>query len=262
MDERTQGALLLAVGGIALRLGLTDVALAYVKAGMQPLLVAAGAVLVGLGAHALWKAFRNPEPDRATTPDHAALHGYSALDPETDEPAADVHAHAHGPGSAWLLVLPLLALLLIAPPALGSYAAERQSDRPPVTDRTAYPPLPDPVDGAVELTLTEYAFRAIYDEDRSLEGERVRLVGFVSRSEQPGTYLLTRFRLQCCAADATAISVEVVGDRAWPADTWLEVEGRWRPHPDPEPAARFDQPPLLEALETREIPAPSQPYEY
>ena len=43
VDERTQGALLLAVGGIAIRLGVTDAALAYVKPGVQPAAQVAGA---------------------------------------------------------------------------------------------------------------------------------------------------------------------------------------------------------------------------
>lgn len=262
MDDRTQGALLLAVGGIALRLGFTDVALSYVKAGMQPLLVAAGLVLVALGAQALWHAFRSAEEDTATVPDHAALHGYAALDPETEEPAADAHAHAHAPTSAWLLVLPLLALLLIAPPALGAFAAERQSTRPPVTTQTAYPPLPDAVDGAVELSLLEFTFRAIYDDDRSLDGERVRMSGFVTSSDDAQTYLLTRFRLQCCAADATAITVEIAGDRQWPEDTWLEVEGYWEPRPDGDPQVVLTKPPMLRAERAHEIDPPSQPYEY
>lgn len=237
MNERTQGALLLAVGGIAVRLGLTDVALAYVKSGMQPLLVAAGAVLIALGVGSLRRAFRDPEP------------------------AAGEQEPQHGPAAAWLLVLPLLALLLIAPPALGSFAAERQSGRPPVSTETVFPPLPDPTVGAVELTLIEYVFRALYDEQRSLEGERVRLVGFVTRADGGDTYHLTRFRMNCCAADATAISVEIAGDRSWPADTWLEVEGSWEPRETAAGEQASEHVPLLRADSSTQIPEPAQTYE-
>jgi uncharacterized repeat protein (TIGR03943 family) len=243
MNDRTQGALLLAVGGIAVRLGLTDAALAYVKAGLPPFLVAAGLVLIALGAGALRRAFASPRP---------------APEPTSGD---DVEAgHEHGPAAAWLLVLPLFALLLIAPPALGSFAAERQSARPAVTSQTDFSPLPDPVDGAVELRLLEYVLRALYDEDGSLEGERVRLVSFVTRAGGDDTYHLTRFRMACCAADATAISVEVAGDRSWPADTWLEVEGHWesRAGADEDGDSRV---PLLRAASSREIPEPVQTYE-
>jgi hypothetical protein len=39
----------------------------------------------------------------------------------------------HGPRVAWLLALPPLALVLIAPPALGAFAASRQPTLPPPT---------------------------------------------------------------------------------------------------------------------------------
>jgi uncharacterized repeat protein (TIGR03943 family) len=259
MDDRTQAALLLAVGGIALRLGLTDAALAYIKASLQPWLAFSGAVLVLLGAAALWHTFRHGE-DGDAEPDHTALRGYETV----DRPAGAAHEHAHGPGVAWLLVLPLLALLLIAPPPLGAFAAGRQSSAPLQTTQTAYPPLADPAGGAVDLTVTEYVFRALYDEDRSLEGGPVRLSGFVTSTE-PGAepdYRLTRFTLNCCAADATAISVEVVGDQPRAEDTWLEIVGQWEPRPGVEPGEPTAEPPLLRADQVREIDTPSQPYEY
>lgn len=266
MDERTQGALLLAVGGIALRLGLTDVALAYVKTSMQPLLVLTGVVLIVLGLGSIVRAFRSPEASEEAEEeavDHAALHGYAAVHGDgEDELATEVHEHTHGASVAWLLVLPLLALLLVAPPALGAFAAGRQPTRPPVTTQTSYPPLPDPVDGAVPLTMSEYVFRALYDDDRSLEGERIRLTGFVTPNEDGEGYLLSRFTLSCCAADATAVNVQVLGDQDWPADTWLEVEGHWRPRPDADPGVPSLDPPLLDAEASRPIDPPAQPYEY
>lgn len=249
MDGRTQGALLLAVGGVALRLGLTDAALAYVKSGLQPLLVIAGAVLVVLGAATVLRSFRGGEE----------LHEHGG------DLGADLDGHgAHdGPRVAWLLVLPLLALLLIAPPPLGSFAAGRQSTRPPTTTQSGYPPLPDPVDGAVDLTLTEYVFRALYDRDQSLDGERIRLVGFVTVGEEADGYLLSRFRLNCCAADAQAVHVDVVGDAvARPGDTWLEVEGHWELRDGQEPGTPSDRPPLFVADSVRIVENPSQPYEY
>ncbi|HEV2870085.1 MAG TPA: TIGR03943 family protein, partial [Actinomycetota bacterium] len=96
-DRRTQAAMLLLVGGVALWLGLTDAALAYVRGALRPPLVASGVVLLGLALVAL----RGRDPG-----------GYG---------------HDHGaPRSGWLLALPVLVLLLVAPPALGSFAASRQ----------------------------------------------------------------------------------------------------------------------------------------
>jgi uncharacterized repeat protein (TIGR03943 family) len=268
MDDRTQGALLLAVGGICLRLGLTDVALAYVKAGLQPPLTISGVVLLVLGVGAIRRGFRADRGDAVATDDlattdHAALHGYAAELQEDEAVAEAAHDHGHGPAVAWLLVAPLLALLLIAPPPLGAFAAGRQSSRPPETTQTTYPPLPDAEDGAIPLRMTEFVFRALYDQDGSLEGARARLVGFVTPVDDGEGYLLTRFTLNCCAADATAVSVRVVGDPVpREPDTWLEVEGEWEPHARPDGAAFSHEPPVLRFDSAREVAEPSPPYDY
>jgi uncharacterized repeat protein (TIGR03943 family) len=250
MDERTQGALLLAVGGISVRLGVTDAALAYVKPGMQPLLAVAGVFLVVLGGLTVVRAFRGK-------PDPVDLHGH------TDDEILG-HQPGHGPAVAWLLTLPLLALLLVAPPPLGAFAASRQSDRPPTARETAFGALPPAgADGVVELPVSEYVYRALYDEAESLAGETVRLSGFVTPTEDPETaFMLTRFMLACCAADGQAINVAVRTDQpAPPADTWLEIDGTWEPRPGHVPGEYTPDPPLLQAETIREIEAPSQPYE-
>jgi uncharacterized repeat protein (TIGR03943 family) len=237
---------------MALYLGGSDAALAYVKAGLQPLLLASGAVLVGLGVVAAIRHGRDQNQNR-------------------DQP--------HGPGVAWLLALPPLALVLIAPPALGAFAASRQPVLAPPTiqagptdqasaggDQDWIPPLIPNGDGAaVPLTLAEYVIRD-YDAPHTLAGVRVRLVGFVT-PQQPGRdgYLLTRFAINCCAADATAYKVAVHGDPVPRGpDTWLEVEGRWQQRQrttggDAEQPS--EEPPLLLAESIRVIEQPTLPYE-
>jgi uncharacterized repeat protein (TIGR03943 family) len=116
----------------------------------------------------------------------------------------------------------------------------------------------------VPLTLAEYVVRD-YDAPRTLAGIRVRLVGFVT-PQQPGRdgYLLTRFAINCCAADATAYKVAVHGDPVPRGpDTWLEVEGRWqqRQHTDSDPEQPSEEPPLLLAESIRVIEQPTPPYE-
>jgi uncharacterized repeat protein (TIGR03943 family) len=246
-DRRSQAAVMFLVGAMALYLGGSDAALAYVKAGLQPLLLASGMILVGLGLVA------------------AARYG---RDRDGHQP--------HGPRVAWLLALPPLALVLIAPPALGAFAASRQSIQPPPTiqagptdqpapgtDPGQFPPLVPPGDdAAVPLTLAEYTVRD-YEEPHTLAGVRIRLVGFVTPQE-PGRdgYLLTRFAINCCAADATALKVTVRGDPVPRApDTWLEVEGRWQQRTSDDPNQPSSETPLLLAESIRVIEQPSPPYE-
>jgi uncharacterized repeat protein (TIGR03943 family) len=238
-DRRTQGAMLVLVGAVSLWLGLSQAALAYVRAGLRPPLTASGLVLLLLGLVALLR--RSAE-------------------------ATDGHTHAHGdhgPRSAWLLLLPVLVLVLVTPPALGSYAASRQ---PPGTNGGSageFPALPEPVDGAVPLLVSEFVARAQNDRARSLKDQRVRLVGFVIPDQGGGhDYQLARFVLACCAADAEAYTVQIRGD-ATPrqADQWLLVEGRWLPQPVPEQTGSFTNPPVLLADAVTAIRPPANRYE-
>jgi uncharacterized repeat protein (TIGR03943 family) len=246
-DRRSQAAVLSLVGAMALYLGGSDAALAYVKAGLQPLLLASGAILVGLAV--------------------VAVLGHGR-DQDGHQP--------HGPRVAWLLALPPLALVLIAPPALGAFAASRQAVKPSPTLQTSpadpaaasadaglFPPLLPSSDGAaVPLTLAEYMVRD-YEEPHSLAGVRIRLVGFVT-PQQPGRagYLLTRFAINCCAADATALKVAIHGDPVPRAsDTWLEVEGRWQQRTGGDPDQPASETPVLLAESIRVIEQPSPPYE-
>ena len=249
MDERTQGALLLAVGGIAIRLGVTNAALAYVRPGMRPLLAVAGTFLVVMGLLTVRRAFRGQ-------PDELDLHGH----------ADDGHGHqpGHGPAVAWLLTLPLLALLLIAPPPLGAFAANRQSDRPLADTGSEFGPLPEPAaDGTIPLKVSDYVYRALYDKKESLKGKTVQLTGFVTKAEEPGAaFQLTRFMIACCAADGQAIDVVVRTDQpAPPVDTWLELVGTWEPRPEHESGELTLTAPLIQATGYREIEPPAQPYE-
>jgi uncharacterized repeat protein (TIGR03943 family) len=231
--------MLLLVGAVALWLGLSQAALAYVRPGLRPLLAASGLVLLLLGLVAvLWR------PAGAT----------------------DGHAHAHGEQglrSAWLLMLPVLVLLLVTPPALGSYAASRQ---PPGANGGAagqFPPLPEPVDGAVPMMVSEFVARAQDDREHSLKDQRVRLVGFVIPDQGGGRdYQLARFVLACCAADAEAYTIQIRGD-ATPrqADQWLLVEGHWLPQPVPEQTGSFTKPPVLVADSVTGVHPPANRYE-
>jgi len=79
------------------------------------------------------------------------------------------------------------------------------------------------------MPLGEYLARD-YQEPYTLADVRIRLLGFVTPQHHGRDgYLLTRFAISCCAADATALRVAIRGDRVVRApDTWLEVEKRWQ----------------------------------
>jgi uncharacterized repeat protein (TIGR03943 family) len=198
---------------------------------------------------------RLPVPRASGMPGH---HGHS-------DPGDHSHGgHHRGPSVAWLLLLPLLAVVLVRPPALGADAARRDSsERMPAPVDRGFDPLPPARDGAVDLTLLEFMSRSYYDERESLAGATVRLTGFVVGDPTLSDgYRLARFRMSCCAADAFPIRITVRGlDGPPPSDnTWVEVVGQWIPPSDPDARGAARGAALAVTTQTL-IPAPANPYE-
>lgn len=173
---------------------------------------------------------------------------------------SDHDSHDHGGGSrvGWLLVAPILAIAVVAPSPLGAFAANRAPTTLPTPPRD-FGPLPAATNGAVDLPLTEFVGRARYGQGRSLDGIPVRLVGFATTDARGDGFLLTRFVISCCAADARPVRVAIRGGQPpWPApDTWLEVTGTWRPETR---SAEDTGPPTLNTTGLRTISPPANQY--
>lgn len=154
---------------------------------MGPWLLAAGVLLIGLGAVTVARA-----PRRAA----AALRSATA-------PAALGADHHHGDRVGWLLLVPVVALLLAPPPALGSFGVDRSAPAVFVGGggRT-YVPLPQ--GGPHPLTIREFDERAVDAGGASFAGAAVELTGFVARPQDGAGFRLARFQISCCAADAVA----------------------------------------------------------
>ncbi|WP_053711106.1 TIGR03943 family putative permease subunit [Streptomyces sp. NRRL B-3648] len=208
--KRPVQTLLLALTGIGLLHAalFTDTYLRYVKAGLRPLLIASGLVLLLLGLAGA--AVRDRHHLRGDTGDE---HG---------------HDHTGTPRIAWLLFLPALSLLLYAPPALGAYTAARAGSKPVSVQRKGFAPLP--ATSPLPLTLTDFTRRVQQDRSRAVGDRTVRLTGFVTPAGEDGGWYLTRIIFTCCAADSQTVKVRMYGTGAPPADTWLAVTGTWHPH--------------------------------
>jgi len=242
VSGEAQGGVLLLSGGVVARMALADTYLLYVKAGMRPLLLLSAAVLLVLGGLRLAASLRSPR-------------------------AGEHHPDLGGEWAGWLLVVPVLAVALVTPSPLGAFAAGRSAPRPPVVAAgSSFEPLAPGPDGVADLTVTNFLRRALFDERRSLDGARVRLVGLVAPDPSitpgsPGGFRLTRFVLTCCAADARPMQVAVRSLPATvpPTDAWVEVVGTWRPGSG---AARAGGPlPELDAERVGQVRRPAEPYE-
>jgi uncharacterized repeat protein (TIGR03943 family) len=252
MNREGQDTLLLFVGVMVLQVGITDLHLRYVKPQMQPLLLAAGAVLTVLAVVSIVRSQRaGREPVTASPSEHVA----PASDGDgPDHGSGHGHSHGHLPRTAWLLALPLLVLTLVTPPSLGAYAAARGSTTTVQAPSGALPGLPPAVDGAVGLTLTDFATRAVYAPD-SLAGSRVRLTGFVLPEEDGWT--LARIALSCCAADGRPVRVRAGGAPAPAADSWVQLEGRF----DGVEGEGSERVPVLAVERVQPVEPPVQQYE-
>jgi uncharacterized repeat protein (TIGR03943 family) len=224
------GTITLLVGAVLLRLTLTDTYLRYVRPELGLWLLVAGVVVVALGVATLVWSLR---------------HG--------DEPDPNAHGHEHGVGPGWLLLAPIAALLLVAPPTLGAYGVDRAAN----VDIRSGAPVFDPLTRDAPphpMGLLEFSQRAFEADGTTFNGAAVQLTGFVARAEEPG-FRLARYQIACCAADAAPVVVRVVGTAgdAPSLDQWVTVTGTFKPGGEDLPE--------LAATSVVEIAAPDDPYE-
>jgi uncharacterized repeat protein (TIGR03943 family) len=219
----------LLVGAVILRLSVTGTYRRYVREGMGPWLTVAGVLVVALGAIALIRALRGTA-------------------------SADAHGH-DDPGErvGWLLLAPIAALLLVAPPALGAYGVGRA----PAVDIRAGPSTFEPLvagAGPRPMTLLEFGQRAFDHDGATFNDVPVELTGFVAGAAEGG-FDLARYQIGCCAADAAPVVIRVVGvaGTSPPRDQWISVVGTFHPGSRDVPE--------LSATSVTEIPPPDDPYE-
>jgi len=244
VNRQAQAIVMVLLGGAVLRISLGDLYLRYVKAGLRPFLIAAGALLILAAIMTLWHEFRG-------------AHGEQAHE----------HGHDHGDGKphrepmvGWLIMAPVLGLLLVAPPAMGAFAAGQSGTALSTAAESDFAPLPAG-DDVVPLTMLDYASRAVFDKGRSLGDRKVRLTGFVVTGAD-GKPVLARMILSCCAADARPIKVGFAG--SGPAgladDSWVEVEGGYSDQRVTDPV-NGEIIPFIEVSTWRSIEPPKEQYE-
>ena len=184
VSREARALILTSVALLLLRLSITGEHVLFVKPAMGPFLLVAGAVVAVLAVCVMLA----PE-SRATTgpwraPARLVAHGAARRGVrDRADPARIVHGDTQ-PQRA------------VADPGSGKQYR-----------------LPPAVDGAVDLTVAEINQHGLYDVDEHMKGARLRVDGFVvPDSDGPGgTFLLTRFVLSCCAADAYPMSLRISG---------------------------------------------------
>ncbi len=243
MSRETENTVLLVVGISIVMVTITGEFTRYVKPGMLPWLVASAVLLIGLALVAMLGDIRRGRPRTSGPSDDGEDHG-----------------HTHRRGIVWLLVVPIMALCFVTPPALRPSAAA-----PSVTAvsndvlNRAFPPLPP--GRAPERSLPEVLMREAQDTTGSLNNRPITVTGFVLNEAQGVD--LGRVVIICCAADAQLARIHLRGPAAsqaagLPDNTWLRVEGEVTPRQSTSAAPI----PTLQATAVTRINAPANPYDY
>ena len=221
MRRETENTILLLVGLSIGLITLTGAFTRYVKPALLPWLTLTAVLLVGLALVAIVGDIRRGGPGH---------------DPDD--------GHSHRTGVVWLLVVPIVVLIFVTPPALRPQAAGGSVTT--VSNdvlRRAFPPLPP--GRAPEVALPEVLMRAANDTSGSLTNRLVTITGFVLN--EPAGMDLARIVIICCAADAQLARIHLRDhDGAalrFADNTWLRVEGEVtpavrQPHTAPIPTLR------------------------
>ncbi|HZX02136.1 TIGR03943 family putative permease subunit [Kribbella sp.] len=266
MKRNVAGLVIVFVGAAVLQLAISGTYLRYVKPGMRWMLLAAGLILIILAiTDVLMDMRKNPAEDEPppARPEDAwrdAPWRTGRRDDEVDQHTHsddDGHGHHGLPRAAWLLLIPIFALLVVDPPALGADAAQRQSPvaaKPVQAQGNAYWQGNHSF-GAATIAVRDYAVWAVWNTD-SMKGRTFQLTGFVT-PDQNGVWYITRIGITCCVADASAFMIEARGHAAPPKNRWVTVTGTWA-----EPTKRADgDVAALTVQSIKQVPAPANPYE-
>lgn len=178
------------------------------------------------------------------------------------------HGHGRLPRAALLALVPLAVLVLLRPPALDDAATDSVGPAASGYAEDAadeIEPLPGDPDTPIAIGFTDLAIRATSrGGPDTLRGRMLALEGFVAKSQAgapPGTVRVGRYKIWCCAADATFAAAFV----RWPAGApapavgaWFDLTGRVRDFQ----GSDYFVVPVLDGTAMRPIPAPKRQYEY
>ncbi len=261
MRRETQNILLVLVGGALLKISFTSAHLLYVKPAHQYWLIAGGLIMVLLAAISILRDLLSARKMEAAVgaPTQASAPGPSDVDHAGEDEHGD---HHHSSRSAWLLLLPVLAIFLVTPQALGADSVLRGENRAASTRAAAddgsslFPAIPQ--GDVVSLPMGDFAARAAWDEGDSLDGRTVRLTGFIVT--QDDVVYLARLSIACCAADAfpTKVKLDGPGTDGLANDMWVEAIGQVEPGTA---TKETDYVPTLNLTGLFQIQQPENPYE-
>ena len=170
------------------------------------------------------------------------------------------HAHAFSWGGVVLIGILIALGLLVPPKPLGASAmGNREVNLGTLVSSQGNSVMPTR-GGEKNILDWLIAFQNTPDP-AAFTDQSAHLIGFVYRDDRfnSESFMLSRFVVSCCVADATAIGLIVRSPQAasLPGDQWVEVSGHF------EPGEFSGKPtPILVTEAITRTTAPNQPYLY
>lgn len=248
----TQAVLMTALGLLLAEKLWTGDIFYYINERFFPLILfgAIASLTLAVGAFWLWQR------EGAHTHTHGHAHGH------------DDHDHPHLPArfpvwSVWWVAVPVVLSLIVPSRPLGASAIDNRG-------LNLSGPLTVGRNGAVATLQIAPADRNILDWIRAFNysadpaeftDQPADVIGFVYKDPRlpAGQFLVSRFTVTCCAADAAAVALLV----AWP-DTANLPENAWVRVRGPVRVAEFNgrPTPLIAAASLEQVEQPAHPYMY
>ena len=178
----------------------------------------------------------------------------------------DHEDHDHDHNLTWIglfiVMLPIILGYIVQPHPLGA-AAMNNREISVGTLSSVAPPSGNDSMGLVagEKNIMDWLGDFQRTNINTIAGEEAHVIGFVYRDERfaPNTFMVSRFVLSCCVADAAPVGLVVQTPNAadFADDVWVDVHGRFQP-------GTFNNTtmPILIADTIEKTDTPAQPYLY
>ena len=246
MKQRDAGFLTIVIGVLALQVSASNAILKYLRPSMRPYLLATAVLLIAAGTVSLL-TFRSQRGDEA-------------------------HHHGHHRISrvGWMMLLPAIVAVVVAPGTFGSWGAGRHG---PVAlayrrnfDIGKYLAAQRLAGAQPAMKISDFLWASGDPKQTgALSTVDIEITGFVTHvdSDGEGVLRVNRYVMGCCAADAAPLQVIVRGSAPIADDQWVKVKVRYVPAwnaraADAEPVSW----PIVSARGVKKVKTPSQPFEY
>lgn len=256
-QEWAKAALLIALGVYFVYVIASGNLANYINARFAWLSYVAAAMFLLLGAFSVYELLRREKPKAELEQFSTDLLGT----PKTlQKRARDLQQERRSVSWTALAVvaIPLVLGTLVPSRPLGSAAVGGSISLNVVSAANAQPFTTDPLKWNVLDWLRTFNNTG---DASSFNGKQADLIGFVYREAAfpDNQFMLARFTISCCVADAAAIGVPVEWDagKDYPADTWVRIQGTWEVG-----TFRGDTVPILHPVSIDKVDQPEHPYLY